>query len=1840
MTVAQVSRYEARMCGADPTEIISRAETRGLRTVDAACSAETVALCEEITVVQCDGDTLRIVTPGAGGASAAREVAWALTGQSAPEPDRYGDSSPVRFPDKLSVPVGCHELPESLADILGLFTPGPLADYRCRDVQPVGGPAIAPSRFIMPAPDGLRTVTDTGDPANDHPLLLWPDDDGWHLDFTVDVFDRCDMDTLVAALGAGDPADVVERTPGGTVNTLIVGALESGGGRPAVRCGNEELSCGELNLEVGRLAGQLEHAGVKRGSVVGVHLPRSIQSVAVILAVLRRGAAYCPLDPSLPTARLRTYAQKAGIDAVVTEDPHRWDLPCVVPDNAWEDFSPGQVEVCGGDLFAVLFTSGSTGSPKAVGQTVSSMTRLAEWHVSRSLRHRGGVVAQYTTLNFDVSIQEMIAALVTGSVLDIVPDTLRADGEGLVAWLRERHITEFFCPQVMLQEICRVATASDRPLTGLRHMYQAGEPLVMNTWIRDFLVAHPATTLHNHYGPTETHVVCEFSLCCGDYGDGPVPLGRPTTPGAVLVLGPDLSVLPPGNTGELYVRAPHTARGYTGQPSATATTFLPDPVRPGERIYRTGDIVELDEKGCLHFVGRVDDQVKIRGHRVEPGEITACALAVPGVGNAAVLVVETPAHEKQLQLVVSGNPENLQDAVCRRLSTDLPDYMIPATVTVVDDIPRTSTGKVDRRALLENAGDGTDRRPEQRETDAISLAWESVLGVHPGQDDDFFALGGSSLSAVFLSRELSTALCTPVGVRDIHDHPVFSDLSALLRLRREEKGGTQTLFGALTRDPGGRYEPFPLLDQQQAYIIGRDPEFDGGNVACHLYLEYTGASGSLDHRRLEDSLNRVVGSHPALRTVFDTADMTQRVLRDPGRVTIPITRGREADGREVRRKLSHSQHDFARFPLFEVEACDDGDTYTLCVSIDALIADAHSVRRIMTDWEKAYRGEPLTAGEGQGATFRDYVRNYLEWREGAGAEAVAAAARYWNRRLASLPAAPALPLAATGPGDPHFENLRYTVDTDAWGSVKDAAALHGVTPNAALLAIYSAALAEYSDSGHFMINVPTMGRDCTDTAVQDIVGEFASFILLDVDVRDVSCIAELAVRIQKRLSADLANTAVSGVEVLRKLQHHRGSFSAPVAPVVFTSELGVADDMGSLFDGALTQSFAVSQTPQVWFDLLVSEENGSLLLRADVLQGQFEEGVSDNVFAGVVRGVRSLTERAAWLAPLYRTVGTAAALARGYGGRPGAVEDLVEPIFTHPGDGVAVIAPDRRVSRNELAGRSARISDLVGGHAADDGPVAVAVGDAADTVAAIYGVLASGRPYLPVDPDCPVSRAAKMFTAAGISALITDRRDLMDLCPAPVIDASGTSASRSAVPTVVESGNRCGAVLFTSGSTGTPKAVPVPVSGMRLCVSETLRLIGIGPEDRSLALSRNHHDLSFFDLFVVQAAGGSVVVPPRRPDPEEWARLAVEHRVTCICAVPAAVDMLLDGAAATGADLSGLRIVMTGGDRVLEQLVERLREAAPEVRVFSIGGPCETTGWNIVYEVPAEGPPPGWDGVPYGRPLPGTYYRIVDSSGRDRPDGAVGEMVVAGPGVMEDYLGDCPGARFTTDPRTGMRWYHTGDLGSWKDGLIRFVGRADRQLEIRGNRVEPAEIEAVCKDVDGVLDAVVVPLRSGAEVVGTVVFITGDADVTDVGNELQQALLPAVRPRGVHKLDCFPVNRAGKIDHAQLEKAAADTFVREDGDTDPLTELICDIWAEQLQIDSAPPHLSFFDLGGDSLTGFRLIATLREFFGDGVPVSVRDVMGGLSPRHLVDLMRASPEKREYEHLADLYRSTV
>lgn len=1621
----------------------------------------------------------------------------------------------------------------------------------------------------------------------------------------------------------------------------------------AVLCGDTVLTYAELDSRSNALARHLASLGVGPERFVAVLMERSVDLVVAVLATVKAGGAYLPLDPSHPPERLTAALDEIGPVAVLTDRATAARLPGDrglipldatgtaevlrrIPDGPLADTDVRRPEPRNA-AFAV-FTSGSTGRPKAVVVEHGSLDLYLAW-CRRAYPGVSGTALVHSPISFDLTATGLWATLSAGGRVDLVDLDTGPRGSSVPTRPTFVKATPSHLP--LLSSLPDHFSPSEQLVLG-------GEPLLGDA-LEEWRADHPGVTVVNEYGPTETTVGCmEYRIEPDTPAEpGVQSIGHPIWNTRLYVLDRRLRPTPPGVVGELYIAGGLLSRGYHGQSGRTAERFVADPFGPpGTRMYRSGDLARRRIDGMLEFAGRVDDQVKIRGFRVELGEVESVLARHPGVRFAAVTLREDRPGDKRLIAYAEPSGERVSGREVRaHAAALLPDYMVPSAVVVMDELPLTANRKLDRRALPAPAYDvdGGPRPARTPREEILCGMFADTLGLaRVGADDDFFALGGHSLLSVRLMVRIRETFGVDTPFRTIFQAPTPAGLAELL----DGEGSAGTRLRPMERPKRVPLSPV----QERLWFVHR---LEGAGSATYNVPLAFRIVGDLDTAALEEAVGDVVDWHEPLRTVFpeDDGEPVQRILpRGAARPRMVLGDVDEADLSEALDEASRTAFDLAvdtpvRLFCFRTGTAD----HVLLLVIHHIATDGGSDALLSGDLSRAYAAR--ARGEAPAVPVRPVqYADYALWqREVLGTEndadsPLARQLDYWRSTLSGAPQL--LDLPTDGPrsaasGD-RGATVEFEIPADLHRSLADLARDTGTTTFMVLQAALAALLTRLGAGTDIPIGAPVAGR--ADERADEVVGPFLNTLVLRTDTSGDPSFADLLARVRDTALAAYAHQdapferVVEAVNPTRSLTHH------PLFQVMLALQNTDPADLD--LPGLRTEPVAVD-TGVAKFDLSVSVRERrpgapeGLTGEIEYALGLFEHGTVESIARRLVRLLTAAVEAPA--APVGRidlSSSAERALLAEAAESPGdplpdaTIADLFEAQARRTPDAPAV---DGAVSLTyaQLDERADRLADrLVATGVTAQTPVAVLLERSVASVVASLAVAKAGGYYVPLHSDAPAARRNLVIGDTGARVLITDGPGAEREVPAGVrvLDVDAETAHHGSPPVAVRHRGGAGAqlayVMYTSGSTGRPKGVAVTHRDVvGLARDGRWRA---GAHDRVLLHSSYAFDACTYEMWAVLLNGGCVVTAvPGTLDVRELERTITTRRVTAVFLTTALFNVVAEERPAC---LRGLSEVWTGGELVSRAAFQRVSRACPDTAIVHVYGPTETTTFATCFDT--RRPSVTRDTVPIGRPMDGMRAHVLDDRLRPVPPGVPGELYLGGTGVARGYLGRAAltASRFTADPFTGdgTRMYRTGDRVKWDaDGQIVYLGRVDQQVKIRGFRIEPGEIEAVLRDHPELTGAAVAVREDRPGERRLVAYIVpggrGAVDTGQVRAYLADVLPSYMVPSAFVSLDELPLTSNGKVDDARLPAPEASSAPSGRAPRTDREARLCELVATLLSVPPITIDDDFFELGGHSLLATRLVNRIRGSLG--AQLSVRDVFDHPTVAALDRLIGGAPRAR-------------
>ncbi|KXD71373.1 pyoverdine non-ribosomal peptide synthetase PvdD [Pseudomonas aeruginosa] len=1602
----------------------------------------------------------------------------------------------------------------------------------------------------------------------------------------------------------------------------------------------QRLSYGELNARANRLAHCLIARGVGADVPVGLALERSLDMLVGLLAILKAGGAYLPLDPAAPEERLAHILDDSGVRLLLTQGhllehlPRQAGVEVLAVDGLVLDGyaeSDPLTTLSADNLAYVIYTSGSTGKPKGTLLTHRNALRLFSATEAWFGFDERDVWTLFHSYAFDFSVWEIFGALLYGGRLVIVPQWVSRSPEDFYRLLCREGVTVLNQTPSAFKQLMAMACSADMATQqpALRYVIFGGEALDLQSlrpWFQRFGDRQPQ--LVNMYGITETTVHVTYRpVSEADLKGGLVsPIGGTIPDLSWYILDRDLNPVPRGAVGELYIGRAGLARGYLRRPGLSATRFVPNPFPggAGERLYRTGDLARFQADGNIEYIGRIDHQVKVRGFRIELGEIEAALAGLAGVRDAVVLAHDGVGGTQLVGYVVADSAEDaerLRESLRESLKRHLPDYMVPAHLMLLERMPLTVNGKLDRQALPQpdaSLSQQAYRAPGSELEQRIAAIWAEILGVERvGLDDNFFELGGHSLLATRVISRVRQEQQLDASLKALFERPVLEAFA---------QGLERTTDAVSTIPLADRQQPLALsfAQERQWFLWQLEPESAAYHIPSALRLR-----GRLDVDALQRSFDSLVARHETLRTRFRLEGGRSYQQVQPA-VSVSIEREQFGEEGLIERiqAIVVQPFDLERGPLLRVNLLQLAeDDHVLVLVQHHIVSDGWSMQVMVEELVQLY------AAYSQGLDvvlpalpiqYADYALWQRSWMEAGEKERQLA---YWTGLLGGEQPVLELPFDRPRPARQSHRGaqLGFELPRELVEAVRALAQREGASSFMLLLASFQALLYRYSGQADIRVGVPIANRNCVET--ERLIGFFVNTQVLKADLDGRMGFDELLAQARQRALEAQAHQDLPFEQLVEALQPERNASHNPLFQVLFNhqSEIRSVTPEVQLEDLRLEGLAWDGQTAQFDLTLDIQEDENGIWASFDYATDLFDASTVErlaghwrNLLRGIVANPRQrLGELPLLDAPERRQTLSEWNPAQRECAVQGTLQQRFEEQARQRPQAVALILDEQRLSYGELNARANRLAHcLIARGVGADVPVGLALERSLDMLVGLLAILKAGGAYLPLDPAAPEERLAHILDDSGVRLLLTQGH-LLEHLPRQAgvevlaVDGLVLDGYAESDPLTTLSADNLAYVIYTSGSTGKPKGTLLTHRNALRLFSATEAWFGFDERDVWTLFHSYAFDFSVWEIFGALLYGGRLVIVPQwvSRSPEDFYRLLCREGVTVLNQTPSAFKQLM--AMACSADMAtqqpALRYVIFGGEALdlqsLRPWFQRFGDRQPQL--VNMYGITETTV-HVTYRPVSEADLKGGLVSPIGGTIPDLSWYILDRDLNPVPRGAVGELYIGRAGLARGYLRR-PGlsaTRFVPNPfpgGAGERLYRTGDLARFQaDGNIEYIGRIDHQVKVRGFRIELGEIEAALAGLAGVRDAVVLAHDGvgGTQLVGYVV-----ADSAEDAERLRESLRESLKrhlpdymvPAHLMLLERMPLTVNGKLDRQALPQP--DASLSQQAYRAPGSELeqrIAAIWAEILGVERVGLDDNFFELGGHSL----LLLMLKERIGD------------------------------------------
>lgn len=1641
------------------------------------------------------------------------------------------------------------------------------------------------------------------------------------------------------------------------IHQLFEDQAEKSAEAVAVILDDERLSYSELNRRANQLAYRLRALGVGPEVSVGVCMHQSLEMVVALLAVLKAGGVYVPLDPQYPRERLAFMIKDSQMHVLLTERIHATRLPpdALPPEVVFLDLDRDAIthesdanlhNLADPDNLAyMIYTSGSTGRPKGV--CLSHRTAVNHFFVARSEYSlcSSDVVLQFASPSFDVSLEQLLPALFIGASVVLRGAEVWSTTD-FIRKISELGLTVINPATAYWHQLIkdRAADQEGIPNSRLRLVIAGGDAMLPESarlWQQSGL---SSARLLNGYGPTETAITAAaFEVPRGFSEESPsrrIPIGRPLENRTLRILDKRGNLVPTGVVGELHIGGDLLARGYFNRPDLTAERFIPDHFtdRPGARLYKTGDLARYLADGNIEFLGRVDCQVKVRGFRIELGEIEAALSRCDSVRECVIVAREDEPGDKRLVAYVVGeeNKSITTTEMRRFLIESLPDYMVPSRFVLLKALPLTPNGKLDRRALplpdwsMSDLADDF-AAPHTPVEEILCIIWSQVLGVERlSIRDNFFEMGGHSLLAIKVVSRVQDALHVELPVGSLFESPTIEGLAA--KIDAAMRDGQARLLPPI--EPVPREGAVPLsFAQQRLWLLHQfAPGSPVYNIPFLIRLK-----GQLDLGALKQSIREIFARHEALRATFITVDgLPWQVINPAPRLSVPLTDltgmaegEREALAIGLAAEESRQPFDLGQGPLLRARLLRlTSEDHMAVITTHHIASDGWSTEILARELAALYRyfsGQDSFSLPDLPIQYTDYVHWQREW---SGDGAFQTQLEYWKRQLAAAPPILELPADRPRPAAQTYEGAVETFKLEGEVSrlLKELSRANGVTLFMTLIAAFKVLLYRYSRQPDVIIGTPIANRNRVE--IEPLIGSFSNMLVLRTDMGGDADILDALKRVRDVALGAYAHQDLPLEKLVEELHPERSLSHTPLFQVV----LALHDDpLRCVEIPGMALSHVPVHTGTSKFDLLMNvwEEGGHLVGALEYSTELFHANTIKRMvgsFTTLLEAIAVNPRLPVSALPLLTRSEQKQLLAWNNSPRryqqQSCLHQLFEAQVERTPEATAVVFERDRLTYRDLNRRANQLARHL--QSLGVGPevcVAICVERSIEMLVGMLGILKAGGAYVPLDPAYPKERLAYILEDTRAPVLVT-QREMIGVLPAQTateVDIHSTwDSGRELAGQESEANLDIGMsaespayVIYTSGSTGRPKGVVVTHSNVSRLFEATRSWFEPGEKDVWTLFHSYAFDFSVWETWGPLLHGGRLVVVPYMTSrtPEAFYELLVSEKVTVLNQTPSAFRQLIQAEERLGRqnELS-LNLVIFGGEALelqsLKPWFERHGDKKPQL--INMYGITETTV-HVTYRPLKESDLSSGVGSVIGEAIPDLQLVVLDEHLQPVPVGVAGEIYVGGAGLARGYLNrpELTAERFIPNPYSeseGSRLYKTGDLARYlENGELEYLGRADHQVKVRGYRIELAEIEAAIMEHSAIRESVVTAREDAGGEKRLVAYIVTTEKENLTASEMRACLkekLPDYMvPTAFVMMETLPLTANGKVDRHALPAPDSQRPALESPYIDPHTEMekiISTVWRQLLRVDKVGVNDNFFDLGGDSFLMAQACSRLRE----------------------------------------------
>ncbi|MDT8717660.1 amino acid adenylation domain-containing protein [Clostridium sp. 19966] len=1574
---------------------------------------------------------------------------------------------------------------------------------------------------------------------------------------------------------------------------------------------DDKLTYRELNEKANQLARSLLSEGVTPDSIVGIMTTASLEMIIGIMAILKSGAAYLPIDPEYPNDRVEYMLEDSHTNILLTQDrfADRLNFSGTILNLENDSLYDGEKNNLGrtnqpNNLAYIIYTSGSTGKPKGVMIEHSSLINSSQWHIKFydvTDKDRG---TKYAGFGFDASVLEIFPYLLSGAAIHIISEAIRLDIAKLNDYFEENNITISFLPTQICEEFMRLNN------TSLKRVFTGGDKL--HTFIENNY------EIVNNYGPTENTVVTTAFKVDKSYNN--IPIGKPIANSKIYIINESNKLQPIGVAGELCIAGDGLSRGYLNRPDLTKEKFVSNPFEPGEKMYKSGDLARWLPDGNIEFIGRIDHQVKIRGYRIELGEIENQILKNNRIKGTVVLAKEDAQGNKYLCAYIAAKEKIEIQELRKDLSKVLPGYMVPAYFIQIEAIPLTPNGKIDKKALPEPLGEISTgvayQAPRNEIEEKLAKIWNEVLAIEKiGIDDDFFTLGGHSLNAMRMTVLMQKELGVQISVSEIFSQPTIRKIAE-----------------TIPKINGGLYPSIEVAKEKEYYkVSSAQKRMFALNQLGRQKTNYNNLTvklleGKLEKSKVEEAFKTLIERQGVFRTSFEiiNGEIVQQIHK-----TIEFKLDYEESDIKTREFIKQEMKNFvkpfdlSKAPLLRAKLIKlDEEKHLLMFDIHHIITDGSSMDIIMEDFSRIYNGDALEALRIQYKDYSEFENRLMD------SEAMKKHGEYWKSLFDNEIPVLNLPLDYTRPVFQSFEgkSISFKLNRALTEKLREVSKANGATIYMFLLSSLNILLAKYSGQEDIIIGSAAAGRSHAD--LQGIVGMFINTLAMRNYPRSNKNFNDFLQEVKENSLKAYEHQAYSFDKLVEELSLGKAINRNPLFDIMFV--LQNTEHKKLHMDGISINDYKFKDDVSK-FDMTfeAEETDGEIKFNLEYCTKLFKRSTIEglirhfkNILNEIIENPRiklseinmlSEAEKKEILVDFNSTKSE-------YPRDKSICELFEEQAYKAPDSIAAVCESDKLTYRelNEKANQLANTLRVEG--VTSESIVGIIAERSLNMLVGIVAILKAGGAYLPIDPDYPSNRINYMLEDSKADILLTEQELSSEIdfkgCLIDLKDAEIYSPNKENLENISKAEN-IAYVIYTSGTTGRPKGVAVIQRNVVRLVKNT-NYIEFKREDKLLQTGSITFDASTLEIWGSLLNGIELHITSKDVilNGEKLKEYLSSNKITIMWLTSPLFNKLCEEDPEIFREL---RCLLAGGDVVSAKNVNLVRKYAPQLTVINGYGPTENTTFSTCYVI-SENLDENKT-IPIGKPIANSTAYILDKDNNLVPTGVYGELCVGGDGLAREYLNnkELTAKKFVENPfEQGQRMYRTGDLARWlPDGNIEFLGRIDYQVKIRGFRIELGEIEKALLKLKGIKEALVIDREEdGNKYLCAYIVSAEDYSIKKLREELKNALPDYMIPSYFIILDEMPLNQSGKIDRKALPipDGNIETGAEYIAARNKIEEILINIWSEILEINKIGIDDDFFALGGHSLKAIKMVAMIQRELS--VEISVGDIFKNTTVRSL------------------------